>query len=106
MIQVGYGRSAEDIVSWSKHVHASHALPTLNDAQDAWETNSMGRQEDDFVVPQQSAGPTLSTHYRVTTPPTPVRGLILRQLSELIGVHEIPETLRNLPSPKTKPLVG
>lgn len=106
MIQVGYGKSAEDIVSWSKHVHASNALPTVNCAQDTWEINSIGRQEDDYVFPQQSAGPTFSVHYRATTPSTPVRGLILRRLSELIGVHEIPEILRNLPSPRTKPLVG
>lgn len=98
--------STESIAAWRKHVHASHALPPLTIARNVPNLKGMGRQENGFRTSEFYQPPILASRYKLAVPSTSVRSTILRRLARLIGAYEIPETLRNLPSPTLKPLVS
>lgn len=100
-----YLKLNSSITAWRRHVHASRALPPATMAQNAPNLKGMTRQENGFQTFELYRPPILSGRYKLVVPPTSVRDTILQRLARLIGMYEIPETLRSLPCPTLKPLV-
>lgn len=98
------GGSVREITRWLKHVHASCALPSLTITQDAVETSETYQKENLHTSQRFVPGPTISAHYELSTPPVRTRALILQRLAEMIGGHELTNTLRTFPCSATNPL--